>query len=115
MRLRGDSMAAVRWGKIMSAENPAMVFGWRVYGLGIVAMAALCLAWGTFDPGQPVPKTFPDRTALAYAAGAFMLVAGAAIEWRRTAAWAAAALTAYYALIVIVLMNGHLLLRHYAE
>jgi uncharacterized membrane protein len=99
----------------MSAEKPAVVFGWRVYGLGIMVMAALCLAWGTFDPGQPVPKTFPDRTALAYAAGAFMLVAGAAIEWRRTAAWAAAALTAYYALIVIVLMNGHLLLRHYAE
>ena len=30
----------------------------------------------------------------AYAAALFMLVAGAAIEWRRTTAWAAAALAA---------------------
>ncbi len=99
----------------MTAEKTAMVFGWRVYGLGIMAMALLCLAWGTFDPGQPVPKNFPDRTVLAYAAGAFMLVTGAAVEWRRTAAWGAAALTAYYVLIVVVLMNGRVLLKHYAE
>ena len=70
---------------------------------------------GDFDPGQPVPKDFPDRTALAYAAAAFMLVAGAAVEWRRTAAWGAAALTAYYALIVVILMNGRVVLAHYAE
>ena len=97
----------------MSAEVPA--FGRGVYGLGIIAMALLCLVWGTFDPGQPVPKNFPDRTILAYAAAVFMLVAGAAIEWRRTAAWGAAALTAYYLLVVIVLMNGRVLLKHYAE
>jgi len=91
-----------------------MTYGGRVYGLGIMAMATLCLAWGTFDPGQPVPKDFPDRTALAYAIGVFMLVAGAAIEWRRTLAWGAAALTAFYTLIVLVLMNGRVLLAHYA-
>jgi uncharacterized membrane protein YphA (DoxX/SURF4 family) len=73
------------------------------------------MAWGNFDPGQPVPKDFPDRTALAYAAAAFMLVAGAAVEWRRTAAWGAAALTAYYALVVVILMNGRVVLAHYAE
>ena len=71
-----------------------MAFGWRVYGLGVMALAVVSLAWGDFDPGQPVPKAFPDRTLLAYAAAAFMLVAGAAIEWRRTAAWGAAALAA---------------------
>jgi uncharacterized membrane protein YphA (DoxX/SURF4 family) len=95
--------------------SPVMGFGWRVYGLGVMALAMICLAWGNFDPGQPVPKDFPDRTALAYVAAAFMLVAGAAIEWRRTAAWAAAALTAYYALIVVILMNGRVALAHYAE
>jgi hypothetical protein len=73
-----------------------MAFGWRVYGLGVMALGMVCLAWGDFDLGQPVPKDFPDRTALAYAAAAFMFVAGAAVEWRRTAAWGAAALTAYY-------------------
>jgi uncharacterized membrane protein len=62
-----------------------------------------------------VPKGFPARTILAYVAGAFMLAAGAAIEWRRTAAWGAAALTAYYALIVVILMDGRVLLAHYAE
>ena len=44
-----------------------------------------------------------------------MLVAVAALEWRRTAAWGAVALTVYYALIVVVLMNGRLVLAHYAE
>jgi uncharacterized membrane protein YphA (DoxX/SURF4 family) len=99
----------------MTAEKTTMVFGWRVYGLGVMAMGMLCLAWGDFILGQPVPKDFPDRSALAYAAGAFMLVAGATIEWRRTVAWSAAALTAYYAFIVVVLMNGRVVLAHYAE
>jgi uncharacterized membrane protein YphA (DoxX/SURF4 family) len=99
----------------MTAEKTAMAFGWHVYGLGVMALGMLCLVWGDFDPGQPVLKTFPDRTALAYAAATFMLVAGAAVEWRRTAAWGAAALTAYYTLIVVILMNGHAALGHFAE
>jgi hypothetical protein len=88
--------------------------GWRVYGLGVMALGLCCLAFGDFDPGQPVPKSFPARTALAYAAGAFMVVAAAAVEWRRTAAWGSAALTVYYALFVVILMNGRLLLTDYA-
>jgi uncharacterized membrane protein YphA (DoxX/SURF4 family) len=99
----------------MTAGKPTMAFGWRVYGLGVMAIAMVCLAWGRFDPGQPVPTAVPDRAALAYAAAVFMLVAGAAVEWRRTAAWAAALLCAYYALIVVVLMNGRVALAHYAE
>jgi uncharacterized membrane protein YphA (DoxX/SURF4 family) len=75
----------------------------------------VCLALGDFLPDQPVPKGFPARTVLAYAAGAFMLVAGAAVEWRRTAAWGAAALTAYHTLVVVILMDGRVVLRHYAE
>jgi uncharacterized membrane protein YphA (DoxX/SURF4 family) len=92
-----------------------MAVGWRVYGLGVMALGMVCVAWGGFDPGQPVPKDFPDRTALAYAAAAFMIGAGAAVEWRRTTAWGAAALSAYYALIVVILMNGRVVLAHYAE
>ena len=99
----------------MSAEKPTMTFGWRIYGLGVMAMAMVCLAWGKFDPGQPVPQDFPARTALAYAAAVFMLVAGAAVEWRRITAWGAAALTAYYALIVVTVMGGRVVLAHYAE
>ena len=92
-----------------------MAYGWRVYGLGVMALGAVCLAFGDFHPGQPVPKDFPDRTVLAYAAAAFMLVTGAALEWRRTLPWAAAAITAYFGLLVVILMDGHVLLSHYAE
>jgi uncharacterized membrane protein YphA (DoxX/SURF4 family) len=91
-----------------------MALGWRVYGLGVMAVGMASLAFGAFDPGQPVSENFPARTALAYAAGAFMVVAAAAVEWRRTAALGAAALTVYYALLVVTLMNGRLLLTDYA-
>jgi uncharacterized membrane protein YphA (DoxX/SURF4 family) len=97
----------------MTAEK-TMAFGWRVYGLGVMALGMACLAFGAFDPGQPVPANFPARTALAYTAGAFMGLAAAAVEWRRTTAWGAAALTVYYALFVVILMNGRLLLTDYA-
>jgi uncharacterized membrane protein YphA (DoxX/SURF4 family) len=104
----------VEEGGVMIAEETTN-FGWRVYGLGVMALAVVCLAWGDFDLGQPVPKSFPDRTALAYLAAVFMLAAGAAVEWRRSAARGAAALTVYYAFIVVILMYGRLLLSHYTE
>lgn len=100
----------------MEAERPTtFVFGWRVYALGVVALAVVCLALADFLPGQPVPKDFPGRTTLARADGVFMLVAGAAVAWRRTTAWGAAALTAYWAIVVVILMDGRVVLRHYAE
>jgi uncharacterized membrane protein len=79
-----------------------------------MATGLVCLAFGEFDPGQPVPDNFPARTVLAYAAGALMVVAAAAVEWRRIAAWAAAALTVYYSLFVLILMNGRMLIKDYA-
>src|SRR5258707_9405944 len=112
---RAASVLAIEGGKVMAAERTMMAFGWRVYGLGVMALGLVCLAWGDFDPGQPVPRGFPDRTAMAYVAAAFMFVAGAAIEWRRAAAWGAAALTAYYLLIVVLLLNARVVLAHYAE
>jgi hypothetical protein len=99
----------------MTAEKESLALGWCIYGLGVIALGAVCLAFGDFHPGQPVPKDFPARTALAYAAAAFMLVAGAAVFSQRTLAWGAGALTVYFALIVVVLMNGRVLLGHYAE
>src|ERR1700722_4986307 len=97
----------------MSAEKTATAFGRRVYGPGVMAIGMACLAFGEFDPGQPMPEHFPARTALAYASGAFMVVAAAAVEWRRTAAWGAAALTVYYTLFVVILMHGRLLPTDY--
>jgi uncharacterized membrane protein YphA (DoxX/SURF4 family) len=97
----------------MTAEKTPMAFGWRFFGLGVAAMGVVNLVLGEFDPGQPVPEYFPFRAALAYAAALFLIVAGAAIAWRRTAAWGAASLTAYYAVIVVILMNGAVVLANY--
>jgi uncharacterized membrane protein YphA (DoxX/SURF4 family) len=99
----------------MTTARTTTTYGWRVYGLGIMALGAVCLAFGDFHPGQPVPKEFPARTELAYIVAVFMLVAGAAVEWRRTLPLAAAAITAYWALVVVILMNGRVWLAHYAE
>ncbi len=85
----------------------------RVYGLGVAALGLACLAFGDFDPGQQVPWNFPARTPLAYCAGAFMVIAAAAIEWRRTRVWGASALTVYYTVFVLLLMHGRKLLSGY--
>src|SRR5271156_5010979 len=98
----------------MPTEKAAIAVGRHIYALGVMAIATCSLAFGACAPGQPVPEHFPARTALAYAAGSFMLLAAVAINWRRTARWAAAALTIYYTLFVVILMNGRLLLTDYA-
>jgi uncharacterized membrane protein len=89
--------------------------GRHIFGLGIFALGMAFLVWGDFISGQPVPNDFPHRTALAYIVGAFLVITGAALQFRRSAAIAAAALTAYYLLIVILFMNGPGLLAHFAE
>ena len=96
-------------------ERLAGGIGWRVYGLGVTALGLVCLVWRDFDAGQPVPKAFPDRIVFAFAAAVFMVVAGAAVQWRRTRTRAAAALTTYYTLMVVILMNGRIVLAHPAE
>ena len=98
----------------MTVKKSTRAFGRRVYGVGMMTLGLACLAFGDFLPGQTVPDNFPARTVLAYVAGAFMLITAAAIEWRRTASWGAAALTGYYAVFVLLLMNGRLLLTNYA-
>ena len=99
----------------MTAKMTTIAFGRSVYALGVMALAIISLAWGDFDPGQPMPRHFPERTALAYAAAVFTLVAAAALLLRRTVAWGAAALAAYYGLVVVVLMSGRVIIAHYSE
>ena len=78
--------------------------GIHVYGLAAAALGAVALAWGDFAlVWQPVPADVPGRTILAYATGAALLLAGLAVNWKRTAAYGAAALTILFALGVVML------------
>jgi hypothetical protein len=99
----------------MTAEKTTRAFGWRVYGLGVMALGMVCLAWGTSTLGSRCPRTFPTAPPWPMPPLRSCLSRARPVEWRRTAAWGAAALTAYYTLIVVILMNGRLVLAHYAE
>jgi len=88
--------------------------GWRIFGLGLIVMAAVWLAWGDFTPGQPVPERISGHL-FAYLAAAFTLLAGAAIEWRKSAAAGAAAIVIYYTFIVVMVMDGPGLIDNYTE
>lgn len=99
----------------MATNRTGVTLGWRVFGLGVIALAVVCLALGDFLPGQPAPKWLPARSLLAHGVGVSLLLAGLAMEWRRTAAWAAAALAAYYGVVVVVLLDGPMIARHHAE
>jgi uncharacterized membrane protein YphA (DoxX/SURF4 family) len=81
--------------------------GIRIYGLGAIATGLVGLAWGDFAlQWEPVAASFPGRTALAYIFSALLVVAGTAVNWRRSsAALGAAALVGLYA-VVVVLMHG---------
>jgi uncharacterized membrane protein YphA (DoxX/SURF4 family) len=98
----------------MAARLPRAL-GSHLRGLGVMALGVVGLALGDFIPGQPAPAWLPLRPALALAVAVFMLAAGAGVQWRRTAAWAAGALTAYYAVFVVLLMDGRSILRHARE
>ena len=86
----------------MIAKSTTMRIGWRVYGLGVIGLSVICL-WGKYLLGQALPEGLPARTAVAYAAGVFLLVVGAAMEWRRTTSWAAATLTVFSFLVVLAM------------
>lgn len=75
-----------------------------IYGLAAIAVGGVGLIWGDFlSVWQPVPKSLPGRTALAYAVAVIFLVAGIALQCRRSAAAGALALTLLYVLGVVAL------------
>jgi hypothetical protein len=72
-----------------------MKVGVWFYGLGTVLTGILDIAWGAFDashqPIQALGKNLPGQHVLAYVAGVWLIAAGLAILWRRSAKIGAAA------------------------
>ena len=72
-----------------------MKVGVWFYGLGTALTGILDIAWGDFDashqPIQSLGKNFPGQHLLAYVAGVWLVAAGLAILWRRSARIGAAA------------------------
>jgi hypothetical protein len=72
-----------------------MKVGVWLYGLGTVLTGILDIVWGAFDAShQPIKAlgiNLPDQHILAYVAGVWLVAAGLAILWRRSARIGAAA------------------------
>jgi hypothetical protein len=71
-----------------------MKVGLWFYGLGTALTGILDIAWGAFDAShQPIKSlgNFPGQHILAYVAGVWLVAAGLAILWRRSARMGAAA------------------------
>jgi len=76
-------------------DDRQMKVGIWFYGLGAVLTGIVNIAWGSFDashqPIQALSRNFPGEHILAYVAGAWLVAAGLAILWRRSARIGAAA------------------------
>ena len=76
-------------------RDQEMKIGVWFYGLGTALTGILDIAWGVCDAShQPIKslgKNFPGQHILAYVAGVWLVAAGLAILWRRSAKIGAAA------------------------
>ncbi len=82
-----------------------MKIGVYVYGIAAVAYGITDLVWGEFDPSdQPLQAWsdhIPGARIFAYIAAIWLVVAGAALLWRRSRRSAAASLTILYGIFVL--------------
>ena len=76
-------------------DDRQMKVGIWFYGLGTVLTGIVNIVWGSFDashqPIQALSRNFPGEHILAYVAGAWLVAAGLAILWQRSARIGAAA------------------------
>lgn len=81
-----------------------MRVGVYVFGIASVAAGILDLIWGEFEPAhQPLQawgNHIPGVTIFAYIAAVWLIAGGAAIVWRKSARFGAAALTILYGIFV---------------
>ncbi len=73
-------------------NNGKMTLGTYVYGVAAIAAGIINLVWGEFESGHQPIQAFgdnvPGREVFAYITAVWLIVAGAAILWRRSArAW----------------------------
>jgi uncharacterized membrane protein len=87
-------------------RDQQMKVGVWFYGLGTALTGILNIAWGAFDgshqPIQSLGKNFPGQHILAYVAGVWLVAAGLAMLWRRSARNGAAASAIAYLIFAIL-------------
>ena len=85
-----------------------IAIGRRLYGLGAVVLGVPALFHGDFAVlGLPVPAHLPGYHLLAYASAALLVLAGLAINLRRTTAIGALALAGFFTLWLLALHLPH--------
>jgi len=82
-----------------------MTLGTYVYGVAAIAAGIINLVWGEFESGHQPIQAFgdnvPGREVFAYITAVWLIVAGAAILWRRSARAGAVALAIVYFIFAI--------------
>jgi uncharacterized membrane protein len=82
-----------------------MRLGIYIYGLATIATGILDLIWGEFEPGhQPIQAWgdhIPGQRVFAYIAAIWLIAAGTAILWRRSARWGARASARIYFIFAV--------------
>ncbi len=89
--LKFESHSATR-SILQREQQPSLA----LFAIGLLGLGVLGLVVGDFAMvWQPVAAWFPARTALAYAAGALMLLCGVGLMFRATSTWAVRILLPY--------------------
>jgi uncharacterized membrane protein len=87
------------------AGGSIIKIGLTIYGIASVAFGILDLIWGEFEPAhQPLQAWgdhVPGATIFAYIAAIWLMVGGAAILWRRSVRFGAAALAILYGIFML--------------
>jgi uncharacterized membrane protein YphA (DoxX/SURF4 family) len=77
--------------------------GSHVYGIAAIALGLVGLFWRDFaSVWQPVPDTLPHRALLACIAALLFLLAGIAVQWRRTARFGFPVLAILYSMAALL-------------
>src|SRR5258707_8815936 len=86
------------------------------YGLATVATGILDIVWGAFEashqPIQAFGRHIPGQQVLAYIAGVWLVAAGLAILWRRTARIGAAGSVLIYSIFALLWLPRFYVVPH---